>query len=158
AVQIAKALGAEVTGVCSTRNVEMVRGLGADHVIDYTKQDFTQTGRQYNLILDAAAYRPLTDFKRALTAHGRYVMVGGSDKRYFQMIFMGPWHSRKEGQHFGTFIKAAKPQDLAFLKELVDAGKVASVIDRRYPLREVAEAIRYVEAGHTHGKVVITVA
>lgn len=157
-VQIAKALGAEVTGVCSTRNVEMVHRLGADHVIDYTKQDFTQNGHQYDLILDAAAHRPLTDFKRALTARGRYVMVGGSDQRYFQMMIMGPWLSRKDGQHFGTFVKAAKPKDLAFLKELVDAGKVAPVIDRRYPLCEVAEAIRYVEAGHTHGKVVITVA
>ena len=158
AVQIAKALGAEVTGVCSTRNVEMVRGLGADHVIDYTKQDFTQTGRQYDLILDAAAYRPLTDFKRAMTAQGRYIMVGGSTQRYFQMMMMGPWHSQKGGQHFGTFVKAAQPKDLAFLKELVDAGKVAPVIDRHYPLCDVAEAIRYVEAGHTHGKVVITVA
>lgn len=157
AVQIAKALGAEVTGVCSTRNVEMVRGLGADHVIDYTKQDFTQNGRQYDLILDAAAHRPLTDFQRALTAQGRYVMVGGSTQRYFQMMVMGPWLSRKGGQHFGTFLKVAKPKDLAFLKELVDAGKVAPVIDRRYPLREVAEAIRYVETGHAHGKVVITV-
>jgi NADPH:quinone reductase-like Zn-dependent oxidoreductase len=157
AVQIAKALGAEVTGVCSTRNVEMVRGLGANHVIDYTKQDFTQNGRQYDLILDAAAYRPLTDYKRAMTAHGRYVMVGGSAQRYFQMMVMGPWLSQKGGQHFGTFIKAAKPKDLAFLKDLVDGGKVAPVIDRRYPLREVAEAIRYVEAGHAHGKVVITV-
>jgi NADPH:quinone reductase-like Zn-dependent oxidoreductase len=158
AVQIAKALGAEVTGVCSTRNVEMVRGLGANHVIDYTKQDFTQNGRQYDLILDAAAYRPLTDYKRALTAQGRYVMVGGSAQRYFQMMLMGPWLSQKGGQHFGTFLKAAKPKDLAFLKDLVAAGKVAPVIDRRYPLCEVAEAIRYVEAGHTHGKVVITVA
>jgi NADPH:quinone reductase-like Zn-dependent oxidoreductase len=158
AVQIAKALGAEVTGVCSTRNVEMVRGLGADHVIDYIKEDFTQNGRQYDLILDAAAYRPLADYRRALTSHGRYVMVGGSEQRYFQMMIMGPWLSRKDGQHFGTFVKAAKPKDLAFLKDLVDAGKVAPVIDRRYPLREVAEAIRYVEAGHTHGKVVITVA
>jgi NADPH:quinone reductase-like Zn-dependent oxidoreductase len=157
AVQIAKALGAEVTGVCSTRNVEMVRGLGANHVIDYTKQDFTQNGHQYDLILDAAAYRPLTDYKRALTSHGRYVMVGGSEQRYFQMMIMGPWLSRKDGQHFGTFVKAAKPKDLAFLKDLVDAGKVAPVIDRCYPLGEVAEAIRYVEAGHAHGKVVITI-
>lgn len=157
AVQIAKALGAEVTGVCSTRNVEMVRGLGADHVIDYTKQDFTQNGRQYDLILDAAAHRPLTDFKRTMTAQGRYVMVGGSTQRYFQMMVMGPWLSQKGGQHFGTFVKAAKPKDLAFLKDLVDAGKVAPVIDRRYPLREVAEAIRYMEAGHAHGKVIITV-
>jgi NADPH:quinone reductase-like Zn-dependent oxidoreductase len=136
----------------------MVRGLGADQVIDYTKQDFTQNGRQYDLILDAAAYRPLADYRRALTSHGRYVMVGGSEQRYLQMMILGPWLSRKDGQHFGTFVKAAKPQDLAFLKDLVDAGKVAPVIDRRYPLREVAEAIRYVEAGHAHGKVVITVA
>jgi NADPH:quinone reductase-like Zn-dependent oxidoreductase len=157
AMQIAKALGAEVTGVCSTRNVEMVRRLGADHVIDYTKQDFTQNGHQYDLILDAAAFRPLTDFKRSLKAQGRYVMVGGSAQRYFQMMIMGPWLSRKDGQRFGTFVKTAKPKDLAFLKELVDAGKVAPVIDRCYPLREVAEAIRYVEAGHAHGKVVITV-
>ena len=158
AIQIAKALGADVTAVCSTNNVEHARRLGADHVIDYTKQDSTQNGRQYDLILDAAAHRPLTDFKRALTAQGRYVMVGGSTQRYFQMMIMGPWLSRKDGQHFGTFVKAAKPNDLAFLKDLVDAGKVAPVIDRRYPLHEVAEAIRYVEAGHARGKVVITVA
>ncbi len=157
AVQIAKVLGADVTGVCSTGNVEMVRGLGTDHVIDYTKQDFTQNGRQYNLILDAAAYRPLTDYKRVMTARGRYVMVGGSTQRYFQTMVMGPWFSRKGGQHFGTFVKAPKPKDLALLKELVDGGKVAPVIDRCYPLREVAEAIRYVEAGHARGKVVITV-
>ena len=158
AVQIAKALGAEVTGVCSTRNVEMVRGLGADHVIDYTQEDFTQNGRQYDLILDAAAHRPLTDFKQALTAQGRYVMVGGSTQRYFQMMVKGPWLSQKGGQHFGTFVKTAKPQDLAFLQNLVDAGKVVPVIDRCYPLRDVAEAIRYVETGHARGKVVITVA
>jgi len=158
AVQIARALGAEVTGVCSTRNVEMVRRLGANHVIDYTQQDFTQSGLQYDLILDAAAYRPLKDYKRALTARGRYIMVGGSTKQYFQMMLTGPRLSQKGGHYFGTYVKAAKLKDLVFLKELVDAGKVTPVIDRCYPLPEVAEAIRYVEAGHARGKVVITAA
>lgn len=157
AVQLARALGAEVTGVCSTRNVEMVRTLGANQVIDYTQQDFTQNGHQYDLILDAAAYRPLKDYPRVMKAQGRYIMVGGSTEQYFQMMLTGPRLSQKGGQYFGTFVKVAKPKDLAFLKELMDTGKITPVIDRCYPLHEVAEAIRYLEAGHARGKVVITV-
>lgn len=156
AVQIAKALGAEVTGVCSTRNVEMVRGIGADHVIDYKKEDFTANDPGYDLILDAAAYRPLSDYQRALGPQGSYVLVGGSAAQLFKIMFMGPWLSKKGGQRFCSFVKKLTPQDLAFMKELLESGQVDPVIDRRYPFAETAEALRYMEAGHTQGKVIIS--
>jgi NADPH:quinone reductase-like Zn-dependent oxidoreductase len=157
AVQIARAFGAEVTGVCSTRNVDMVRSIGADHVIDYKQEDFTQNGQRYDLILDAAAYRSLSDLKRALGPKGIYVLVGGSVGRFFQLMFRGSWLSKKGGQRFGTFVKKPKQKDLEFLKELLEAGKVVPVIDRHYTLSEVPEAIRYLEEGHTQGKTVICV-
>lgn len=157
AVQIAKALGAKVTGVCSTRNVDMVRSIGADHVIDYRQEDFTRAGKQYDLILDAAAYRPLSDFRRALNQGGTYVLVGGAGSRFIQISLMGPWMSRRGNQTFGTFIKKAKHEDLEYLRGLIEDGRVTPVIDRRYTLSEVPEALRYMEAGHARGKVVITV-
>jgi len=156
AVQIAKALGAEVTGVCSTRNVDMVRSLGADHVIDYQQEDYTQHSRRYDVILDAAAYRSLADNQRALAPKGVYVLVGGSGAQFLKVMVIGPWHSKKHGQQFRTFVKHPTQQNMTFVKQLLEAGSVVPVIDRCYPLHEVAEALRYLEAGHAQGKVVIT--
>ncbi len=159
AVQIAKAFGTEVTGVCSTRNVEMVRSIGADYVIDYTKEDFTNNGRQYDLIFDAVGNRSLNDLKRALTPKGIGAVAGFTSlPLLFQAMFLGPWLSRKGGQNIGL-MATAKPnkKDLLFIKELLETGKVKPVIDRTYPLNEVPAAIRYLEKGRARGKVVITV-
>lgn len=159
AVQIAKSFGTEVTGVCSTRNLDMVRSIGADHVIDYTQADFTKTGQRYDLIFDAVGNRSVSDYKRALSPNGICAVAGFTTlSRLFQVIFLGAWASRTGSKKIGL-METAKPnqKDLAFLKELLEAGKVVPVIDRRYPLREVPEAIRYLEAGHAKGKVVITV-
>ena len=157
AVQIAKALGAEVTGVCSTKNVDRVRSIGADDVIDYTQEDFTTNGQRYDLILAANGYHPLSAYKRALSPEGRYVMSGGSDAQMFQAILLGPWISMVGKHKMGNVLAAPDQRDLAFLGELLERGKVVPVIDRRYPLSEVAQAIRYLEEGHARGKVVITV-
>ena len=157
AVQIAKAFGAEVTGVCSTSKVEMVRSIGADHVIDYTQEDFTRNGQQYDLILAVGGNRGLAEYKRALTPKGIYVMVGGSSTtQMFQAMLLGPLHSRKEGKQMGSMLAHPNQKDLSCVKELVDAGKVVPVIDRWYSFGEVPDAIRYLEAGHARGKVVIT--
>jgi len=156
AVQIAKALGAEVTGVCSTRNVDMVRSLGADHVIDYRQEDYTQHGHRYDVILDAAAYRSLAENQRALAPKGIYVLVGGSGAQFLQVMLLGRWRSKKHGQQFRTFVKHPTEQHLLFVKELLEAGSITPVIDRCYPLHEAAEALRYLEGGHARGKVVIT--
>jgi NADPH:quinone reductase-like Zn-dependent oxidoreductase len=157
AVQIAKSFGAEVTGVCSARNLDMVRSIGADHVIDYTQEDFTQNGQHYDLIIDAAAYRPISDYKRALSPKGFYVLIGGSGAQFLQAMFIGPLMSMTGSQKIGTFIKKPNKKDLVFMKELLEAGKIKPVIDRCYPLSEVPEAIRYLEEGHAQGKVIITV-
>ncbi|MFC1941342.1 NAD(P)-dependent alcohol dehydrogenase [Chloroflexota bacterium] len=155
AVQIAKSFRAEVTGVDSTSKLDMMRSIGADHVIDYTQEDFTKNGQRYDLILDVAAYHSIFDYKRALSPKGIYVMVGGSSARIFQVMFLGPWISMTGSKKIGVLMH--KPnKDLAFMKELLEAGKVVPVIDRRYPLSEVAEALRYFGAGHAQGKVVIT--
>lgn len=157
AVQIAKALGADVTAVCSTQHVDRVRSLGADRVIDYRLEDYTRTDHRYDVILDAAAYRSLAENQRALAPQGVYVLVGGSGGRFLEAMMMGPWRSKKTGQRFSTFVKHPTPQHLMFVKELLEAGSMAPVIDRCYPLGETAEALQYLEAGHTQGKVVITV-
>ncbi len=156
AVQIAKAFGTEVTAVCSTRNLDLVRSIGADHVIDYTQEDFTRNGQRYDLILDAAAYRSIADYRRALSPEGIYVLVGGSMARLFQVLLVGPWYSRT-GNKMGFIMARVSKKDLLFLKELLETRKVVPVIDRRYPLSDVADALRYLEAGHARGKVVITV-
>src|SRR3989440_3484975 len=158
AVQIAKSFGAEVTGVCSTRNVDMVRSIGADHVIDYTQEDFTKNGQRYDFIFAVNGYHSIFDYKRALSPKGVYVMIGGSNAHLFQAMLLGPWISMTGRQKMGS-MGVAKPnqKDLVFMKELLEAGKVTPVIDRRYPLGETAEAIRYLEAGHAKGKVVIMV-
>ena len=158
AVQIAKAFGAEVTAVCSTSKVEMVRALGADHVIDYTKEAFTQSGKRYDLILAANGYQPFAAYQQALTPTGIYVMTGGATRQMFEAMLLGPWRSKKGGQQLGNLLAKPCQKDLQLMKELIEAGKVTPVIDRCYPLSGVPDAIRYVEAGHAKGKVVITVA
>src|SRR6266700_763786 len=157
AVQIAKAFGTEVTAVCSTRNVDMVRSIGADHVIDYTQEDFTKNGQRYDLILAVNGYHPISAYQRALNPQGMYVMTGGSTAQLFQAMLLGPWLSRNGSQKMGNLGVKPNQKDLIFMKELLEAGKVTPVIDRRFPLRDVADAIRYVEEGHAKGKVVITV-
>jgi len=161
AVQIAKALGAEVTGVCSTANVDMVASIGADHVIDYTREDFTRPGRRYDLLIDIAGNRSLAETRRVLVPKGVLVVVGGPDKgrwigpfgRTIRMLLQSPAVS----QRMVSFLAHQNRDDLAVLRELLDAGQVTPVIDRTYPLNEVAEAVRYLETGHAQGKVVITV-
>ncbi len=155
AVQIAKALGAKVTGVCSTRHVDMVRSIGADEVIDYTQEDFTQNGQQYDVILAANGYHPISAYKRALGPGGRYVMTGGSMAQMYQAILLGPLMSMTGSKKMGNLMAKPNKGDLNFVKELLEAGKVVPVIEKRYQLYEVAEAIRYVEAGHAKGKIVI---
>jgi NADPH:quinone reductase-like Zn-dependent oxidoreductase len=157
AVQIAKSFGTEVTAVCSTRNVDMVRSIGADQVIDYTQEDFTQNGQRYDLILAANGYHPISAYQRALSPQGIYVMTGGSMSQTFQAMLLGPWLSRNGSQKMGNLLARPNQKDLVFMKELLEAGKVVPVIDRRYILSEVPEAIRYLEEGHAKGKVVITV-
>ena len=160
AVQLAKAFGAEVTGVCSTKSVEMVRSLGADHVIDYTQEDFTRTGRHYDLILEMAGNRSLADLRRALTPRGTLVLVGGSGGRWFMGIgrtLRAVLVSLFVGQRLRSFFSKPKRADLVVLKELIEAGKVTPVIDRTFPLTAAPEAIRYVGERSTQGKTVITV-
>lgn len=156
AVQIAKVFGAEVTGVCSTKKIEMVRSIGADYVIDYTQEDFTQNGQQYDLILAANGDRSISDYRRVLGPMGTYVMTGGSMSQMTQAMLLGPWYSKTGGQKMGNMLARPNKLDLAFIKDLVESGKVVSVIDRCYPLKETAEAIRYLEEGHAQGKVIIT--
>jgi NADPH:quinone reductase-like Zn-dependent oxidoreductase len=159
AVQIAKALGADVTGVCSSRNVELVRSIGADRVVDYTKEDFTKSGERYDLILDNVGNRSLSECRRALKPTGRYVMVGGPPGRWIDPLPRAGSAfllSRFVSQELLFFVAKLNPQDLATLGELVQAGKVRPVIDRRYALRDAPSAIRYLEEGHARGKVVIS--
>jgi NADPH:quinone reductase-like Zn-dependent oxidoreductase len=157
AVQIAKSFGAEVTGVCSTRKLDMVRSIGADHVIDYTQEDFTKSEERYDLILAAAGYRSVFDYQRALSPAGIYVCVGGSFAQYFQALLLGPLISKTGNKKLGAAYGKPDQEDLISLIELFEAGKVVPVIDRRYPLSEAAEALRYYGEGHTRGKVIITV-
>ncbi len=157
AVQIAKAFGAEVTAVCSTMKLDLVRSIGADHVIDYTQEDFTRNRQQYDLILAVNGYRSISDYKRALSPTGTYVMSGGDTAQMMEAMFLGPWMSRKGSRKMGNLAAKPNQKDLIFVKELLETGKVVPVIDRCYPLREVASAIRYLEEGHAQGKIVITV-
>ena len=156
AVQIAKSFGAEVTGVCSTRNLGMVRSIGADQVIDYTQEDFTRSGQRYDLILAANGYHSILDYRRALSPKGTYVMTGGSMAQMFQAMLLGPWMSMSGSKKMGSLTAKLNQRDLVFVKELLEAGKVVPVIERRYPLSQAAEAVRYLEGGHAQGKVVIT--
>jgi NADPH:quinone reductase-like Zn-dependent oxidoreductase len=158
AVQLAKVFGAEVTAVCSTGKMEMVRALGADQVIDYTQEDFTQNGQRYHLILGISGYRTLSDYQRALTPQGIYVMVGGTNAQIFQALLLGSWKSRASGQKLTLVNEKPNQKDLAYLKALLEAGKIKPVLDRCYPLSVTPEAIRYLEQGHPKGKVIITMA
>jgi NADPH:quinone reductase-like Zn-dependent oxidoreductase len=155
AVQIAKSFGAEVTGVCSTRNVDMVRSIGADHVIDYTQEDFTQGGQRYDLILDQVANHSLSDCRRALTPQGTHIPNSGhAGMGYIVKALVTSLFVRQQGR---PYVSLPNKEDLVVLKELIEAGKVTPVIDRTYPLSETSEAFRYLDAGHARGKVVISV-
>jgi NADPH:quinone reductase-like Zn-dependent oxidoreductase len=156
AVQIAKSFGTEVTGVCSTRNLEMVRSLGADYVIDYTKEDFTQNGGQYDLILATAGYRSIFDYKRALAPGGHYVATGGEMVQIFQPMLLGPLVS-SDGRKMTNLAMKPDKDDLTYIKELIEASKVTPVIDKSYPLSELPVAFRYYAEGRSRGKVVVTV-
>jgi NADPH:quinone reductase-like Zn-dependent oxidoreductase len=161
AVQIAKAFGAHITGVCSTAKVEMVRSIGADRVIDYTREDFAEGDQRYDVILDIGGNSSLSRLRRALASQGTLVIVGGEGggrwlgglDRQLRATMLSPF----VGQKLGTFVSTPNHEDLLVLKELIESGKVTPVIDRTYPLAEVPEAIRYLEEGHARGKVVITV-
>jgi len=152
AVQIAKSFGADVTGVCSTRNVEMVRSIGADHVIDYTQEDFTKGGQRYDLILDNVGNHSLSACKRVMRPKGTHVLVGGHPSGVLQALLLSPFVSQK----VVLLLAAIRKQDLVALKELMEAKKVTPVIDRRYTLSQAAEAVRYLGEGHARGKVIIT--
>jgi len=156
AVQLAKSFETDVTAVCSTRNVVMARSIGADHVIDYTQEDFTRNGQRYDLILAANGYQSLADYKRALSPTGTYVMTGGTPAQMFQAMLLGPWFSRGGSQRMSNGGAGPNQKDLAFMQGLLAAGKVVPVIDRTYPLSHLPDAIRYLEEGHAQGKVVIT--
>jgi NADPH:quinone reductase-like Zn-dependent oxidoreductase len=152
AVQIARSFEAEVTGVCSTIKMDLVRSIGADHVIDYTQEDITQNKQQYDLIFDIAAFRSILKYKRILSPGGLYVLAGGSTARMLQVMVIS-MTGAKNMIFMGARINQ---EDLRFMIELMKAGKVKSIIDKRYPLNETAEALRYLEEGHARGKVVIT--
>ena len=156
AVQIAKSFGAEVTAVCSTRNVETARSIGADHVIDYTREDFTKSGKRYDLVFAANAHRSILAYRRVLGQNGIYVMAGGGWSQILQGVLLGPLLSRIGGRKMIFLVAKLNKTDLVLLKDLLATGKIVPVIDRRYLFSEVAEAFRYVEKEHAKGKVVIT--
>jgi NADPH:quinone reductase-like Zn-dependent oxidoreductase len=157
AIQIAKWLGAEVTAVCSTRNVVRARSLGATHVIDYSREDFLRNGQRYDLIFAANAYHSIFDYRRALSRNGIYAMPGGGWTQILQAMSLGPLLSLMGSRRMGFVAASINTKDLGFLADLLESGEIVPVIDRRYPLSGVAEAIRYLEEGHAQGKVVITI-
>jgi NADPH:quinone reductase-like Zn-dependent oxidoreductase len=159
AVQIAKSFGAEVTAVCSTRNLATAGSIGADHTIDYTRENFATSGRRYDLIIGANAYHSPSDYRRALNPGGVYVMVGGGAtiRPLLVVGLLGPFLSLFGSKKTCFMIAKVTNRDLDALAHLLEAGSIRPVIDRRYPLSEAAEAVRYVEAGHAQGKVVLTV-
>ncbi len=158
ALQLAKAFGAEVTAVCSTRNLNMARTLGADHTIDYTQENFTRNGRRYDVIIAANGYHPLRDYRRALNPNGRYVMVGGTMRQIFEAMLLGSLFSVRGSAKMLSLAAKPNTNDLAFLSEMLEAGKLMPVIDRCYPLRELPAAMRYLGETHPRGKVVISIA
>ncbi len=155
AVQLAKYYGAEVTAVDNTGKLEFLRSLGADHVVDYTREDFTRAGKQYDLILDLVAYKSVFSLPRALKPHGAYYFVGGSVARLFQILLIGPWLGRNAGKKIRLLAVQPNTRDLLSIAELCEAGKILPVIDRRFALSEVPRALQYLGEGHTRGKVVI---
>jgi NADPH:quinone reductase-like Zn-dependent oxidoreductase len=162
AVQIAKAYGAKVTGVCSTRNLKMVKSIGADQVIDYTQEDFTKGSQRYDLIIDTVGSHSLSDYRRVLNPQGSLVMVGSQDKGHWLGPLTGSIHALLYApfvsQKFIFLLADLNPEDLGVLRDMMEAGKITPVVDRLYTLNEVPDAIRYLEQGHARGKVVITVA
>jgi len=157
AVQIAKAFGAEVTGVCSKRNLDMVRSIGADQVIDYTQEDFTQNGQRYDLIIDIVANHPLSVLKHSLNSKGICVVVGFSTLVHMiKVTLLGPWMSKSGTKKIGMLMPVQNENDFSVMNELLESGKVIPVIDREYSLNEIPEAIRYLEKGRARGKVIIT--
>lgn len=156
AVQIAKALGAEVTAVCSTKNTEMIHSIGADHVLDYTRADFANSGQKFDLILAVNGDRSICDYRRALAPTGRYVMSGGSNRQLRDALFLGPLLSIG-GQKLGNLLAKPNQSDLLVLKDLVETGKVRPVLERCYQLSEVPEAIRHLETRHASGKLVVAI-
>ncbi|MEW5986661.1 MAG: NAD(P)-dependent alcohol dehydrogenase [Chloroflexota bacterium] len=157
AVQLAKLFGAEVTAVCSPRNLDVARSMGADYVIDYTQEDITRNQPRYDLILAVNGYHPLSAYKRALNPQGTYICAGGAMPQFLQAIILGPLMSRNGDKKMGSMgIAKVNQKDLVYLAELLEAGKIVPLIDHCYPLSEVPEAIRYVEQKHAQGKVVIT--
>lgn len=156
AMQMAKSFGAEVTGVDSTSKLDMMRSLGADHIIDYTQEDFTKNGQGYDLILDVMAHHSIFDYKHALNPEGIYVMVGGAMSLVYQLLFLRPWISMTSNKKMSLLLHKPNATDLGFIKTLFEAGKVTPVIDKRYLLSEVAEAMQYFGEGNIKGKVVIT--
>jgi len=158
AVQIAKAFGAEVTAVCSSRNVDMARSIGADHVVDYTKEDFTQGDQRYDLIFAVNGNHPLSAYRRALSLQGSYVCAGGAMPQIFQAMLLGSLMSRKNGKKFGFMgITKYNQKDLTYIKDLLETGNVVPVVEKSYPLHEVPSAMQYVAEGHARGKVVVQV-
>jgi NADPH:quinone reductase-like Zn-dependent oxidoreductase len=162
AVQIAKSLGANVTGVCSTKNLDLVRSLGADHVIDYMKDDFTKDAQRYDLILDNVGTQPLSGFRRALKPQGICVMIGGGGPnegrwigalaRPVKALLLSPFVSQK----MSMMLAEIRQEDLTIMRDLMEAGKVTPIVDKTYPLSQVREAMKYLEAGHARGKVILT--
>ncbi len=158
AVQIARALGAEVTGVCSTRNLDMVRSIGADHVIDYTQEDFTANKKQYDVIIDNVANHSVSEYKRALSPKGICVTVGFSTMMHMVTVtLLALWESGVGSKKITGMLAVLNGKDLVFISELIENGKLVPVIDRRFKLSEVPDAIRYLEDGHAQGKVIISV-
>ena len=157
AIQLAKLYGAEVTGVDNTGKLDFMRSLGADHVIDYTREDFTKNGKQYDLILDVIAYRSIFAYKLALSPNGSCFVVGGSLATFFQILLLGSWIRRTTGKKIRVLVIQPNAKDMVYITELFAAGKVVPFIDRRYSLNEVPEALRYLGEGLAKGKVVITV-
>lgn len=157
AVQIAKLLGATVTAVCSTRNMEMVRSIGADHVIDYTKEDFSENGRQYDVMLDIVGNRTVAAYQRNLSPEGSCIIIGFTTMSHmFKVMLQGAWASKRGNQKIAPMNATINQKDLGFLKKLLEADGVKPVIDRCYPFHELPEAVGYVANGHAQGKVVIT--
>ncbi len=156
-VQIAKSFGAEVTGVTNTANLDLVRKIGADHVIDYTKEDFTRNGNRYDLICDIAASHSISDYRRALNPSGTCVVVGFRDKIIARLLYYALLGRFSRGKNFRFFVAKSNQKDITFLKELLETGKITPVIDRSYPLSDTAEALRHLKGGQARGKIIVTV-
>ena len=157
AIQLAKLAGAEVTGVDNEEKLEFMRSLGADHVIDYKKEDFTKIGKQYDLILDVVAYRSVFAYKRALKPNGNYFLAGGSVATMLPILLLGSRIGKKAGMNISVLMVQTESKDLVYMTELIESGKIKIVIDKLYSLSQAAEALRYLGEGHAKGKIVITV-